>query len=191
MNKEQKLYYFTYNRNKGPVPSDELEQPIKEGNCRLAVQIYFYKVYGIILEPDQLLNPKAFYHTGSFVLKEMENDAISFQNKDILNILKRGDMIYAEKRNGLKNSFADENSRLISLHTAVYLDKLDDNLSLVLPEPNFCSKNTSLIWHATSVGGGCCIWPVNKFEERYKIIAVKRLLSSDFNLGVKDGFLKV
>lgn len=154
------LPIFAYKFNKGPISKIELTNAIEEGNCRLAIQIYFYRIHNLFIEPSRLLCPRSYRFTGRFVFKDKEG-----LERDYIDNLKKGDVIYAEKMMDKNNKyihkpkkiFSNEDSWIISLHTAVYISK-------------------SLIWHATSIEGKSCIWPIDKFCNYYKPVAIKRIL---------------
>lgn len=80
----KKLHSFNYKYNKGsgPLSLSKLKGKIKTGNCRLAVQDYFYIVHNLYLKPEEILLPAAFRKVGRFVK---------------ITDLKPGDLIYAER----------------------------------------------------------------------------------------------
>ena len=149
---------FIYKFNKGPTEKEFLGEPIKEGDCRLAIQLYFYKIHNLFIESDKILCPRSYKETGVFIWREGE--------QNFLEKIKIGDVIYAERikdKNKVailrdRNYFKSEDEWIIALHTAIYFDK-------------------NLIWHATAIEGQTCYWDLSKFLEFYKPVAVKRFLN--------------
>lgn len=154
---------FTYLYLAGPVlTSRELDAGIIEGNCRLAVQLYFYRQHGIFLERDQIYLPGGYKTLGEFVFKE---EVINFS------LLKRGDVIYAQNiRNksgdfmerALEN-FADYNEWLYHFHTAIYIGKISSQ------------DDAQYVYHASSIENGPGLWTLEKFMYHYLPISVKRI----------------
>jgi hypothetical protein len=138
---------------------EELRGDWHVGNCRRALQYYFYVMRGLFLLPEEVLCPEAYYKTGEFVFKKGEIVDITK--------LQTGDIIYAERiraKDGSlvdksEKSFSDVDDYIVALHTAIYVG-----------EPR------KEIWHATSIEGGSCQWSLTKFLEFYTPIAVKRIL---------------
>lgn len=153
---------FSYRFNKGPLSKNRLrEEKFKEGNCRLAIQYYFFKKHNLYLNSNEVLNPKAYKKTGTFVVEEG-----SFSKKSVKK-LKSGDIIYAERlknKNGVKiykkaSFFSNKNTWIISLHSAVYLGR-------------------GKIYHSSSISDGSSVWDIEKFYEFYKPVAAKRILDA-------------
>ena len=137
-----------------------LDEKIEIGNCRLALQIYFYKIHNKFYQRDEIYLPGGYKVLGNFIFKEEE---IDFEN------LKEGDIIFAQNligKNGniLKKSrsdLKDYDEWLYHLHSAIYLGKKDGK---------------HYIWHATSVEGGTAIWELDKFNYHYLPVSVKRVI---------------
>ncbi len=146
-----KLKTFKYKFDKGPLPLRELKkEEFTEGNCRLAIQYYLYKIHDAYFKPGQILNPQAFNKVGKFIIKEREF------NKNSLELLQEGDIIYADRiRKEIKN--LSRKDWIISLHTAVY-----------------CGNNK--IYHSNIIENNSGIWSFSKFTKYYNPIAVKRIL---------------
>ena len=151
------LKSFTYKFNEGPFNTiKELESNWNHGNCRRAVQLYFYETNRVFLSPKQILCPESFNETGWFINKYDED--FHFKNLD------EGDIIYAErirnKNNELVNkslaTFKTRGEYLISLHTALFI-------------------SDEKIWHASSISNGSCEWSIQDFLFYYKPVAAKRL----------------
>ncbi len=149
---------FTYRYDAGPLTEDDLRlRKIGSGNCRLAIQAYFYFVYNKYLSPDQILLPNGYLRTGNFVTGEGEDNFILYNP---------GDVIYAErilskfgkKVNRRRKDFQSEAEWIVSLHSAIYLGEMK-------------------VFHATSIEGETCVWEINKFCQFYRIVGVKRVLS--------------
>lgn len=177
VNIKKKLRTFQYNYSAGPLPKKLLDLPISEGNCRLALQDYFYTVHGKYLSSKEILLPQAFRSTGSFV-----------DMGDIKNLLDlhQGDIIYTENLKNKeekyiykdKSLFSNEDEWILHFHTAVYLGKLNKEILSFLPLPTEYILGTPVIWHASLIADGTAVWPVDKFLYYYRPIAVKRLSRS-------------
>ena len=154
------LKSFSYKFDAGPLTTkEELRGDWHVGNCRRALQYYFYAMRGLFLLPEEVLCPEAYYKTGEFVFKKGETVD--------LHKLQTGDVIYAERIrakdgsliNKSEESFPTIDEYIVALHTSIYLDEQDKE-----------------IWHATSIEGSSCQWSLTKFLEFYTPIAVKRIL---------------
>jgi hypothetical protein len=155
---------FTYAYLAGPLNTEtELMQPVMEGNCRLAIQLYFFRLRGIFLGKDKIYLPGGYKHLGQFIVEE---DLIDFD------LLQPGDIVYAQN---LKNKHGEPMARgremytskdewLFHLHSALYVGVYN---------------NQHCLWHATSIENGTCIWTREKFEEYYQPISAKRVLDVD------------
>lgn len=155
---------YTYTYLAGPVESrEELDGEIKEGNCRFALQQYFYRMHGLFLEKDEIYLPGGYKVLGEFIFKE---EPIDFSE------LKRGDILYAQKLRGKEGgmlnkgieNFKDKDEWLYYLHSAIYLGTIDSD------------SDIPYVWHATYIENGPVVWPMDKFEYYFKIVSAKRVL---------------
>ncbi len=177
--KVKKLHAFAYKYDKGagPLLKTEFSQTIKTGNCRLALQDYFYMAQGLYLKPDKILLPYGYKHTGVFV-KKLDKKVETFFTD-----LKQGDIIYAEKfRNKNseisyqeKDKYKNEDEWIRYFHTAIYLGKLDEKIESLLPVKPAYPKGTPVIWHSSFIAGGTAVWSVEKFCYYYQPVAAKRI----------------
>lgn len=150
------LKEFTYKYGDGPfLTLDELLSDWDTGDCRRAAQYCIYNSINIFLKPEEVLCPEAYKETGIFV--SGHDQAFSFD--DLID----GDIIYAERIRNKHNDpidrspkhFNNEDKYILHLHTALYTgDK---------------------IWHATSIEGKSCTWPIETFLHYYKPIVAKRI----------------
>lgn len=156
-----KLRYFSYKFDKGcgPLSKKLLQGKITSGNCRLAVQDYFFSVHNLYLKPKDILLPFAYHKIGYFV--------------DLFD--KAGDIIYAEKLRNNK-SFKNGDEKILHFHTAIFLGKLNKTILSFLPFKSNIKTGTSVIWHSSFIAGGTDIWPLDKFLYYYKPVAAKRIL---------------
>lgn len=155
---------FTYSYLAGPtVTKIELDQEISVGNCRFAIQLYFYKIHHLFFERDEIYLPGGYKKLGNFIFKE---EPINFD------VLITGDVIFAQNlRNkedkllnrGVKN-YKTKDDWLYHFHSAIYLGQIDPEV------------NQKYIWHATSIDGGPSLWTLDKFEHYYKPISAKRVI---------------
>ncbi len=159
-----KLHNFTYKFDAGPLPEDELRAGnFKVGNCRLALQDYFYQIKGLYISVENILLPRGFRETGKLVK--------SFDKNTSFSGLETGDVIYAEKIrdknanpvNKSRETFSSEDDWLISLHSAILLGRAEEE------------DSEEFIWHSSSIPGGTALWPVSKFLHYYKPIVAKRI----------------
>lgn len=145
------LKKFNYKFSNGPLLLKQLKkEDFKEGNCRLAIQYYLFKIHNRYFKPDLILNPKAYQEVGNFIVKEGSFD------KNSLGLLEKGDIIYADKIKSKKGSLTRKNW-IIGLHSAIY-------------------AGNSKIWHATAIEGKSVLWNFSKFVKYYTPIAAKRVL---------------
>jgi hypothetical protein len=147
-----KLKQFNYKFDKGPLLLKELKkEDFEEGNCRLAIQYYFYKVHALYLKPELVLNPKGYQKLGKFIINEKEF------TKDSLKELKEGDIIYADRIRDKEDIKLSKKDWIIRLHSAIYVG---DNK----------------VWHSSIVAKKSGYWSFDKFIKYYKPIAAKRVL---------------
>lgn len=160
-----RLHNFEYKFDAGPLSEAELRAgDFKQGNCRLALQDYFYQINNRYISAEDILLPRGFRQTG----KQVKN----FGDRDIsFTELETGDVIYAEKIRDKNNNpvdksrgtFPSEDDWLISLHSAIFFGRMDDK------------KPEEFIWHSSAISGGTALWPVDKFFHYYKPIVAKRI----------------
>lgn len=153
--------HFSYQFDAGPLSTEEeLSGAWNTGNCRRMLQWYFYSEHGVFLTPEHILCPDAYYKTGEYLFEKGQE--VSFRD------LRRGDVIYAQRilsKDGnpvdkSEKTFATTDDYIVSLHTALYVG-----------EPG------KEILHATSVEGGSCQWPLERFVKFYHPVAVKRVIA--------------
>jgi hypothetical protein len=147
-----KLKQFNYKFDKGPLLSKDLQkEDFKEGNCRLAIQYYFYKVHDLYLKPKLVLNPKGYEKLGKFIVREKEF------TKDSLTKLKEGDIIYADRIKDKEDIELSKKDWVVRLHSVIYL-------------------GNNKIWHSNIVSKKSDYWSFDKFIKYYKPIAAKRVI---------------
>lgn len=154
-----RLKNFNYQFNAGPFSSkDALRQNWTTGNCRRALQYYFFAKHKFFLEPENILLPEAYFKIGKFIYRKGQR--IDFEK------LEPSDIVYAEKIQNKKGelinrgeqSYGKADDYILCLHSAIYI-----------------GEKGKKIWHATSIEGKSCFWPLEKFKIYYKPVAVKRL----------------
>lgn len=155
---------FKYVYLTGPVETpQEIDIAATEGNCRYALQLYFYRIHNKFFERDKIYLPGGYKVLGEFVFRE---EPINFDE------LKRGDVLYAQNlRNkegqvldkGIEN-YESKDEWLYHLHSAIYLGKID-------PE-----TDEQYIWHATNIEGGTALWTIEKFQYHYLPVSAKRVV---------------
>lgn len=172
--------HYEYAFSRGPLPKAELGNNVTEGNCRLLLQLYFYKKYGKYFSADELLNPNAYLNTGEFIKKSVENGTDYFSN------LPDSCVIYAEKitdKNGdpadfSPTAFECEDDYLVRLHSAICVNDFKNLQPLVSPEIPIrgATLGKIAILHATAMQGSTTIWSVEKFLQHYKPVAAKKFM---------------
>lgn len=168
---------FVYQYLAGPVETPrELDAGVEVGNCRLALQLYFYRMSDVFFEKDQIYLPGGYKVLGEFVFQEEPID---------YSMLQRGDILYAQNLRNKSGAEVDKSlgryrtkdEWLYYLHSAIYIGKIDNS-----PAP--------YVWHATNIEGGPVLWALEKFEYYYKPVSAKRVLvNSSTSVGISDGVL--
>lgn len=146
---------FSYSYLAGPIDTPEELERLTEGNCRLAIQLYFYRVRGVFLKKDEIYLPGGYQHLGSFVYKEAAIDW-----KQAL----PGDIVYAQnikKKDGSpfernRDNYPNYEDWVYDFHSAIY-------------------TGNNQIYHATSIENGPVVWSLQQFSEYYKPMSLKRL----------------
>ncbi len=155
---------FVYKYLAGPVETPkEIDIGVKEGNCRYALQLYFYRNHGKFFRRDDIYLPGGYKVFGEFIFKE---ELIDFHK------LNRGDIIYAQNLRNKEGKevdkslerYKDKDEWLYYLHSAIYIGMLNDG------------TDNRYIWHATHIGGGPVLWTLDQFLYYYKPISAKRVL---------------
>lgn len=154
---------FEYVYLAGPVDSsEEIDAGVQKGNCRYALQLYYYKQHGKFYKRDEIYLPGGYKVLGEFIFKE---EPIDFSQ------LKQGDILFAQNfRNkegkllnkGVEN-YETKDKWLFDLHSAIYLGKIDPD------------TDEQYIWHATSIEGGPALWTLDKFCYHYLPVSAKRV----------------
>lgn len=178
MNKQPKLRYFSYKFDKGsgPLPKKLLKGKIISGNCRLAVQDYFFSIHNYYLKPKDILLPLAYQKVGTFVkLFEKGGDIIYAEN--VRN--KKEEVIYKDRK-----KYKNEDAWILFFHSAIYLGKMSKKILNILPFESNINFGTPVIWHCSFISGSTDIWPLKKFLYYYKPVAAKRILKDVYTPGV-------
>jgi hypothetical protein len=154
-----KLQTFNYDLNRGPLEFEALQNPLTRGNCRLAIQYYFFKKHNYFLSPEDAICPRLYHAVGEKISLDKKHN------------LKTGDVILAHRvknKNGKPidrspDYFKNEQDWIIALHSAIFLGQN-------LKKP---------IWHATSIDGKTSYWTIEKFLYYYRPILAKRIISQN------------
>jgi hypothetical protein len=183
---------FEYSYLEGPVVRSDLILGKKMGNCRFAVQDFYYKYFGKFLRPEEILLPGAYRDVGEFVFCEVFDSAQTLREKIDFNKLRVGDIIYAKKRFDSKGNDilkkkedyipsslkklrrTQEDEWILYSHSAVFLGEVNEKLEEMFGDYQL-EKDKLLIWHATGYVGESCVWEVGEFVEKYEVMAAKRL----------------
>lgn len=166
---------FAYQYLAGPVETPaELDAGVEIGNCRLALQLYFYRMHGIFFKRDEIYLPGGYKVLGEFIFQE---EPIDYSK------LRRGDILYAQNLRNNAGGEVDKSPEryrtkdewLYYLHSVVYLGEIS-------------GTGTRYVWHATNIEGGPALWTLEKFEYYYKPVSAKRvLMKSSINPGISEG----
>jgi len=155
---------FKYVYLAGPVEtSTEIDSGVLEGNCRYALQLYYYKQHDMFYERDEIYLPGGYKVLGEFIFKEEDID---------FDKLVRGDILFAQnfrnKGGKLLNksieNYETKDKWLFDLHSAIYLGKIDSD------------TDKQYVWHATSIEGGPILWTLDKFCYHYFPVSAKRVI---------------
>ena len=155
---DTKLQIFPYDYNSGPLKLKDLNKPLKMGNCRLAIQHYFYCCHHRYFQRKDMLAPRVYCEVGNFVARP-----------------NRGDVIFAEKKIRSKD-ISDVNSWIVGLHTAIYIGKPGRSIIKFLPTGINLNDNMDYIWHSSLLSKGSAFWTLDELKKHYDIIAIKRLI---------------
>ena len=155
---------FKYAYLAGPVETrEELQSVVVEGNCRYALQLYFYRIHNKFFEKDEIYLPGGYKVLGEFIFKE---EPIHFDE------LRTGDVLYAQNLRNKEeklldkgiDTFESKDAWLYNLHSAIYLGKIN-------PE-----TDEQYVWHATNIEGGTALWTLEKFKHYYLPVSAKRVV---------------
>lgn len=178
--KKLSLFSYVFDKGGGPLNLTQLQKKIKNGNCRLAVQDYYYIVHNLYLKPEQILLPQAFKKIGKFIrlpTKSLEQSIKSLQLGDIIYAErlrnKKGKIIYKPK-----TAYQNKDQWILHFHSAIYLGKLNSRILSFIPFKTEYPKGTPVIWHSSFISDGTALWSLEKFLYYYQFVAVKRILPS-------------
>jgi hypothetical protein len=161
MNYKEILPQYLYSFDAGPLLPEFLESSPSIGNCRLAIQLYFYRLHNQIFLPDEILCPKSYRETGVKV-------DLDFNHPNWISYAQIGDVIFAER---IKNKDGQLVDRSIN-----YFKQNEDEYIIYLHTAIISNIEPFEIWHATTITSNTCFWDFNKFNNYYKIISVRRFI---------------
>lgn len=142
---------FVYNYESGPFASlQEMQEGFKTGNCRRAVQAYFWYALGAFIPAEDILSPEML---GKFIPVDDENN--SFESACV------HDVIYAERRNKASKTAASLNNRAVMMnwHSAVFLGNLLRGSAIDLQH----------LYHSSMICGGSATWTTHEFLDYYQV----------------------
>lgn len=174
------LQRFSYKFDAGPLDVSALGSQFATGNCRRAVQYYYFEAHGYVIKPEQSLCPALFDEVGEFVVRD--NHQLS--NEAFFSKLLPADLVFAERivnANGLPilRKYADANDRIIRLHSAVFLGSGKSIPLGLLPDDRSLNRDSEYIWHSSAAAKGTAVWTTQQFAEYYQPVAAKRLKLDD------------
>lgn len=179
MSLERYLLDIPFDRNAGPVNPGHLGSSLDVTNCQRAVQEFYFRIYNIRLDEQQILST-SILNNGNYVISADDNPKVFFSKLSV------GDLVYAERLRD-KNarfiyrdriSFFDLQAWAKSLHLAVYLGKLEDHHELKehFPQLRYWDEDKGIIYHANGVSRVSCLWTPEKFKWYYLPISAKRVI---------------
>jgi len=154
---------FAYKYLAGPVnTAEDIECGVSEGNCRFALQLYFYRVRNIFLKSDEIYLPGGYKTLGTFIYEE---EPVDFSR------LAAGDIVFAENLRNKEGElvdrsltrYSDKDKWLYHLHSAIFVGNGADG------------AESNCIWHSTRIAGGPILWNLDTFLHYYKPISAKRI----------------
>jgi len=153
---------------------DQIQQGPIEGNCRLAVQDYFYTLHGLYLGREDVVLPEAIKGKG-VTIKELQGDVHFFDDLEV------GDIVYAERvrnRGGRrlsvgKERFSTENEWMTNLHLGVYVGTPTADLFTHMSASEDAGP---AIWHASRMAGGTALWSIDTFCYYYQPAVARRII---------------
>jgi hypothetical protein len=152
---------FKYSFTCGPLSWELLDSSPTLGNCRLAVQLYFYRLHNIIFHPDEILCPKSYRETG------VEVD-IGPNRLNWMDYVRVGDVIFAER-------IKDKDGKIVD-RSIDYFKQNEDEYITYLHTAIICNNDPFEIWHATTITNETCFWDFKQFNNYYRIVRIKRFI---------------
>ncbi len=128
----------------------------QEGNCRFAIQLYFYRIHNHWLEKDEVYLPGGYEHLGEFVFRE---ESIDFS------VLKPSNIIYAQNLKQKDGTYYARDPK------TTRRSPTGDLISTQL----YTSAKLLIRITFTAPVVFAAVWPLEQFVEYYKPISVKRL----------------
>lgn len=156
---------FKYVYLAGPVDIPaEIEAGVIEGNCRFALQLYYYRIHDKFFERDEIYLPGGYKVLGEFIFEEEPLDFSRLESGDIIFASNLRNKEGKELQRDLED-FETKDEWLFHLHSAIYLGKIDPD------------SEEKYVWHATGIEGGPTVWTIEKFTDYYKPVSAKRVVN--------------
>ena len=181
MNRPEMLPSYSYRYYEGPLSLEQLQQKPPVGNCRRAVQDYYWTFHGKYLGSEDIVFPEALKNEG-IIVKKFQNDTDDFSSD-----LQTGDIVYAEKLrdsrgivfSSAKHVSLSEEERMRNFHLGVYIGVPTAEILARIPTIEVIDKGRPTIWHASFIAGGTDLWPVDRFCYYYRPVLATRLLTGE------------
>lgn len=165
---------WRYEYGAGPQSVAEIGIRVEAGNCRRLVQRHVAATRGVLLRPEDVLNPRLFRSTGEFVRRSRPMS---------LEGLPDGAVVFAERRLNRAgeavdrgpDQFDDEAGWAWHLHTAVVLVAYDPGapwLDDAMPVEGVEPGEPALL-HSTGFRETVVVWGVREFVAHYVPVAAK------------------
>jgi hypothetical protein len=155
------LPQFEYSFNAGPLLPEFLDSAPNLGNCRLAIQLYFYRLHHKIFLPDEILCPKSYRETGIKI-------HLDFNDPSWISNVVVGDVIFAERIKDKEGKPIDRSIEYFNHNEEEYITYLHTAI--------ISSKGPTEVWHATTITNNTCYWDLTQFNNYYKIVSVRRFI---------------
>lgn len=161
MDYQKILPQYQYSFNAGPLLPEFLDNSPILGNCRLAIQLYFYRLHNKVFLPDEILCPQSFRETGTKI-------DLDFNDHNWMTNIQIGDVIFAERIKDKDGKFVDR--------SIDYFKQNEDEYITYLHTAIISNKEPFEIWHATTITNNTCFWDLDQFNNYYKIIGLRRFI---------------
>ena len=169
------LIGIPYSRGEGPLPLDrirDLDGEIEQANCQRTVQLWYARVHGIILPPENALSAESFDDTNAMVVRDLSQEIFP---EDFVSYLSFGDLVHAERKNIPQTTTMWTFERAKNLHVAIFAGySSDSQLTEHFPTiGNWFPPETPLFFHGTN--GGSRFTPLDEFIQEYHLVQARRV----------------
>lgn len=170
---KEHLVGLPYMLNAGPLPEDvlrNLDGELVDTNCQRAVQIFYKRVFDIVLPTEVSLSAEGYRQNGIVIIDSFDREDPSLFFK----VLQFGDFIYSVPKNSKIDPSTEDGQK--RLHIGIFTQKKDHKFvrefykQMGLPDEDY-------VFHATHIARGTTFWKPQAFIERYTPLRARRILS--------------